>query len=233
MGVMFLDLDNFKTVNDTLGHDFGDDLLKLVAARLGRPSGGDTVARFGGDEFTILLESLNDRADAVTVAERIVEIDPRASRAWHHRVASRAFSIGIAFGVSGRDQSDVLLRHADLAMYRAKTNGKGCFEAVRPEHDTDAKERLEMEAGPAAGPGAATSCASTTSPSCPSRRARSSAMEALIRWEHSERGMVGPSQFIPVAEGTGLIVPLGQWVLGEACRQIKRWQDRLSRRPAS
>jgi diguanylate cyclase (GGDEF)-like protein len=223
MGVMFLDLDNFKTVNDTLGHDFGDDLLKLVAARLRTAiRAGDTVARFGGDEFTILLESLNDRADAVTVAQRIVEIIREPAELGTTEFVP-SFSIGIAFGVSGRDQSDVLLRHADLAMYRAKTSGKGCFEVFDPSMTTSAKERLEMEVDLRRAL-ERHELRVHYQPIVSLKTGKIVAMEALTRWEHSERGMVDPSQFIPVAEETGLIVPLGQWVLGEACRQIKRWQ---------
>ncbi len=222
LAVIYLDLHNFKTVNDSLGHIAGDELLVSVTARLtGCLREGDTAARLGGDEFALLLEDTTAE-DAAVVAEHVI-----AALAAPFTLAGKELfataSIGIALDEPGipRDQ---LLRNADLAMYTAKGLGKNRYEVYAPEMHSTAVDRLELENElrralereelrvhyqPIVG--------------LSSREVVG--VEALVRWEHPERGLLGPDRFIPVAEECGLIEPLGRWVLGVACGQAKAWHD--------
>ncbi len=223
--VLFLDLDRFKIVNDSLGHDAGDELMQQLSTRLVaalRP--GDTVARFGGDEFTVLCEdlSVNDaRGQAIDVARRLLEVI-EAPVELHGEDQHLSASIGIAIAGSG-DSPETLLRDADAAMYRAKAAGKGRWELFDEEMRSSAQLRLETENSlhralernelrnfyqPIVDIGAA-ACAGA---------------EALVRWQHPERGLVAPDAFIDLAEESGLIVPIGRWVLEEACRQLVEWR---------
>ncbi len=235
IAVLFLDLDNFKTVNDSFGHHAGDILLRTVSARLlNATRGSDTVARLGGDEFAVLIENARGAADAHAVSERIVAAmrapvpvsdDPAGDTA---RVG---VSVGIAFATPGLD-ADTLLRHADAAMYQAKAGGKGRHSVFDPALVAAAAERLELERdlADALGDGAAARRAAGEGeflvlyqPIVLLATGTIVGAEALVRWRHPTRGLVGPAQFIPLAESSGLIVELGRWVLHEACRAAAAW----------
>jgi diguanylate cyclase (GGDEF)-like protein/PAS domain S-box-containing protein len=221
--VLFLDLDRFKVVNDSLGHLVGDKLLVAFAGRLlqcVRP--GDTVARLGGDEFTVLLEDISDESDATRVAERI-HGELKASFQLDGHEVFTSVSIGIALSASGYEAPDQILRDADTAMYRAKAAGKARHEVFDRGMHTRAVALLQLETDLRRGlernefrvfflpivrlnTGAIIGC------------------EALLRWQHAERGLLLPAEFVPVAEETGLILPIGQWALEEACCRVSEWQ---------
>jgi diguanylate cyclase (GGDEF)-like protein len=224
VAVLFLDLDHFKTVNDSLGHAVGDQLLVQVAGRLLHATRGcDTVARLGGDEFAVLLDGVRTDADLLTVVERIL----RAMRS--PIVLNRAevlvgTSIGVARAMPS-DGAEEVLRNADVAMYRAKQRGRGGYELFAPAMHAAVLERLELEADlrRALAQPEAELCL-VYQPIVALDDERAVGCEALVRWEHPTRGMMSPGQFIPLAEATGLVVPLGRWVLRTACRQAAQWQ---------
>jgi diguanylate cyclase (GGDEF)-like protein/PAS domain S-box-containing protein len=223
VGVLFLDLDDFKAINDSFGHPAGDRLLVAVAERIRastRP--GDTVARFGGDEFAVLVESGAMPEAAEAVAERITEGLAGTFRIHTNDVAMRA-SIGIALGRRPQETPDDLLRDADLAMYLAKRNGKGRFEMYRPNMHAEAVRRLETAVGVREGL-AGGQFEVYYQPIVDTHTSRLIGAEALVRWNHPVRGLLAPIEFIPVAETTGLIVPLGRQVLREATRQAQEWR---------
>jgi diguanylate cyclase (GGDEF)-like protein len=221
LAVLFMDLDDFKVINDSLGHRTGDQLLVAVAERLRtcvRPQ--DTVARLGGDEFVALLEDLAGAGGAARVAERIMEELQVPFSVGGHRLHTSA-SIGIALnGASGED----LLRAADTAMYRAKEMGKGRYVMFeKAMHDRALKRlRLENDLRAALDRG---ELAVRYQPKVELRTGKVVGVEALLRWQHAERGLLAPPDFMPLAEQTGLIVPIGRWVLSETCRQARAWQE--------
>lgn len=222
VGVLFLDLDNFKVVNDSLGHHIGDDLLVQVARRIrGCLREEDTAARFGGDEFAVLVGDVGSESDAQAVADRLSE----AMRA-PFQIAGRdvvvTASIGVAISAGERAERESLLQAADLAMYRAKSNGRARSELFDPRMAAEADDRLalEMDLRDAI---ARNELSVVYQPIVSLETGRVSSVEALLRWEHPERGAIGPVRFIPIAEETGLIVSIGAWVLGEACREAMTW----------
>jgi diguanylate cyclase (GGDEF)-like protein len=230
VAVLFVDLDRFKLINDTLGHAAGDELLITAGQRLrATVRESDTAARFGGDEFAILLGNETSAAHAAVVAERVIEA-MRAPFKVSGREVFVSASVGIAISHAGHEDAAEILRNADVAMYRAKHQGSGGYHIFEPGMRVALIERLELEADlrRAVDHGEFTL---VYQPIMTLEAPTISGFEALIRWSHPSRGLVSPAEFIPLAEETGLIFPIGRWVLEEACREAARWQSEHPRDP--
>jgi diguanylate cyclase (GGDEF)-like protein len=231
--VLFIDVDRFKLINDSLGHAAGDELLSALAMRLqqvlrstdcvARLDSEPTLARIGGDEFTILLNGVDDVQAATAVAERLRSVASRPFQI-HGREVVTSLSIGVVMSADRYQRADEMIRDADTAMYRAKRMGKGRCEVFDTSMLAAAEERLVLE----------TDLRHALDrqefelyyqPIVSLAAARVTGFEALIRWRHPVRGLVSPADFIPIAEDTGQIVPIGNWVLREACRQLKAWDQ--------
>jgi len=224
--VLFMDLDNFKVVNDSLGHAAGDQLLSIVARRLETCLRmGDTVARLGGDEFTILLDDLQSVAEATRVVERIQTELSLPFTIGGNKVNSNA-SIGIALSTPGYSHPEELLRDADVAMYRAKKQGRARYEMFDLEMHTQAMRRQQLESELKLAIDG-DQLIVVYQPIVSLETGYVTGFEALVRWQHPERGLISPVDFIGVAEETGEIVRLDRWVLAAACHQMRDWQQRL------
>jgi diguanylate cyclase (GGDEF)-like protein/PAS domain S-box-containing protein len=223
VAILFLDLDGFKEVNDSLGHAAGDVLLMQVAMRLGEAvRDGDTVARFGGDEFAVLIDAVDTPEDADDLAMRIVAALDEQFVIENQEIHVQG-SIGIALtGPDARD-ADQLMRNADLAMYRAKGAGSGQFARYDPQMHSGLVERLQLAADLRRALENGGELEMHYQPTIELRTGTIVGFEALVRWRHPVRGLISPIDFIPLAESTGLIRPLGRWVLAESCRQAVEW----------
>jgi diguanylate cyclase (GGDEF)-like protein len=224
IAVLLIDLDDFKGVNDTLGHSIGDLLLKSIASRL-RDSlqATDRIARLGGDEFAILQTSVPQPASSVALAEKIIELTAAPCSIDGHDVTVGA-SVGIAIGRPGDIDAENFLKSADLAMYGAKSGGRGTYRIFNPEMDclVQARRLLERDMRQ----GLVQNCFRLHyQPLVNLQTRKVTGFEALMRWQHPERGLVSPLEFIPLAEEIGLIVPLGEWALRQACSEAMNWPD--------
>jgi diguanylate cyclase (GGDEF)-like protein len=225
--LLLVDLDRFKPVNDTLGHPVGDALLEKVADRLRstvRPT--DTVARIGGDEFVILQTGIRDAAGTQALARRIVDLIGRTYMVEGHLLTIGA-SVGVALAPEDGTDADRLLKNADLALYRAKLDGRGTYRFFEPEMDArmQARRKLELDMRQAL---ARREFQLHYQPQLQLESERLIGCEALIRWRHPDRGLVSPLDFIPLAEEIGLIVPIGEWVIRQACRDAMTWPAHMS-----
>ena len=227
LAVLYIDIDEFKSVNDSLGHMIGDELLKSVALRLGRcVDGADFVARLGGDEFAIVQTAVKDPSEVVDLVTRAFDAIREPCECLGHQVASDA-SIGIALAPQHGIDLDQILKNADLAMYAAKSAGRRTWRFFEPAMDAHVKARrlLETDLRKAI----ADQALEVYYQPCLSLHSnRITGCEALVRWRHPERGMVSPAEFIPIAEETGLINELGEWVLATACAEATTWSDDIS-----
>jgi len=224
MAVLFIDLDRFKLVNDSLGHAAGDKLLQEAAARLGKClRSGDTVGRLGGDEFGAILADLRDPADTALVAQKIIDALAQPFTI-EGQEAFISASIGITLYPEDSADAGALIMNADTAMYRAKEQGRSNYQYFMREMNERSLQRVQLD-------GALRRALERNEfrlyyqPKADLATGRICGIEALLRWQHPERGLVSPAEFIPVLEDTGMIVPVGEWVLRTACEQARAWQD--------
>jgi len=229
LAVLCIDLDHFKQVNDSLGHSIGDKLLQHVAGRLKAATReNDLVARLGGDEFALLLRGGVSPTDAATVAERIVTSIGTPFMVDDHQLVIGA-SVGISIAPADGEDGEALMKNADLALYKAKTDGRSTYHFFETGIDAAIQKRRSIEAGLRLALGTR-GVPPRVQPLVGLEENRITCFEALLRWDPPGRATVAPGDFIPVAEETGLIVPIGEWVLREACRTAVSWPGQRSRR---
>jgi diguanylate cyclase (GGDEF)-like protein len=223
LAVLFVDLDRFKLINDNLGHAVGDDLLRAVSKRFqGGVRESDTVCRTGGDEFVIALTDLQDHKEISNLAGRLLKPLSRPFQIGLHEIFVTA-SVGISVFPEDGEDLEILVKKADIAMYHAKSLGRNNYQFYNSRMDEHADRRLMLSNGLRRGMEAG-EFRVYYQPKVEVGTGRVTAFEALIRWEHPELGLLSPDEFIPLAEEAGLIIPLGEWVLREACRQAATWQ---------
>ena len=224
LAVLCLDLDHFKGVNDTLGHPIGDELLKAVADRLRRCTREpDTIARLGGDEFAIIMNGMTQPSDAAALSKRLREAITKPYNINDHQIVVD-ISIGISVSPDDGSEPDQLLKNADMALYGAKADGRGTYRFFEPEMDARMKGRRELEMN-LRNALVNNELELYYQPLVNLKNNEISAFEALLRWHHPTRGMIPPNDFIPIAEETGLIVPVGEWVLRKACEETANWPN--------
>ncbi|KQM69892.1 putative bifunctional diguanylate cyclase/phosphodiesterase [Sphingomonas sp. Leaf20] len=225
IAVLCLDLDRFKGVNDTLGHPVGDALLKAIGAMLSEVAPDGLVSRLGGDEYAVILSGQFDADRPRVLAQSILDVMRQPVEADGHRIAT-AVSIGIAIGPVDGEDADELLKNADLALYLAKEDGRGVFRFFEPALDAAARWRrqVELDLREAIQAG---HFVLNYQPVFDLKADRIGGFEALVRWHHPERGIIPPAEFIPIAEDTGLIIAIGEWVMQEACRQAIHWPEHV------
>ena len=224
VALMLVDIDDFKLVNDSFGHDAGDKLIQAVGDLLSKSlRRADTVARLGGDEFAVIVEGINGSEDAISIADNLTTILEHNVKLDDQETFTSA-SVGIAVYPEDGQDARTLLKNADTAMFRAKERGRHCFQFYKPEMSVNAMERLELE----------NSMRRALEndefvlyyqPIVDLHRNEVDGVEALIRWQHPDKGIINPTDFIPIAEDCGLIAPIGEWVIRTACRQIRAWHD--------
>ena len=224
LAVLFLDLDRFKYINDSLGHAVGDQLLQSIAKRLlASVRNSDTVSRQGGDEFVILLSEISHPEDAATSARKIL-FSLNAPHSIEGHDLDIAGSVGISIYPGDGEDAETLIKNADTAMYHAKESGRNNFQFFKPEMNLQAVERQSLE-GNLRHAVERGEFLLHYQPKINLFTGQITGAEALIRWQHPDRGLISPAQFVPIAEDCGLILPIGRWVLREACKQSREWQD--------
>ncbi|MEW7985802.1 MAG: EAL domain-containing protein [Candidatus Thiodiazotropha sp.] len=224
LAIMYLDMDRFKIINDSLGHYVGDELLKMVGQRLrSELREADTLARVGGDEFNLLIPEINDIQDARNLAEKILRLTLEPFIIKNEEIFI-SFSIGISIYPSDGDTKDSLIKHADIAMYKVKNAGKNGYAFYSEKMKAHFSQSLDIENGLRKAISTNELCL-YYQPQFDINNGYMRGVEALVRWKHPEKGTIQPNEFISVAEESGLIIPLGEWVLRRACTDIKRWME--------
>jgi diguanylate cyclase (GGDEF)-like protein len=224
MALMLIDIDDFKLVNDSFGHDAGDKLIKAVGDLISKSlRRADTIARLGGDEFAVIIEGIEGPEDAISIADNLTTILEHNVRLDDQETYTSA-SIGIAVYPGDGNDARALLKNADTAMYRAKESGRHCFQFYKPEMSVSAMERLDLENSLKAA-FENDEFLIHYQPVIDIHKNEVVGVEALLRWQHPEKGMIQPTDFVKVVEDCGLIVALGEWMIHSVCKQIKLWQD--------